>query len=78
MELIMLRFLFCFPTNKTTIAVAVADPNEIERCVICHRDTPYRRGDPIDMRDDEDYVVGVGPTCPLCLKNVRDHSRVAA
>lgn len=75
MKLVMMRFLFCFPASK--IASAGTNLHEIERCVLCSKQTPYHRGDLIDIRDDEDFVSGVGPVCPSCLEKARKHHQAA-
>jgi len=38
--------------------------SEIERCVRCSAPTPFRRDDPIEIR--EHYIEGCGQVCSSC------------
>jgi hypothetical protein len=70
------RLLVYFPSKAPTFG-ADADPEAFEICVLCHYPTSNRRSDPIDMRDEEDFVEGVGPVHPLCLRKARERQLAA-
>jgi hypothetical protein len=40
--------------------------NEVELCVVCGKETSYRLGTNVDLR--ENYVEGVGQCCEECSK----------
>ena len=46
----------------------IVDLNELERCILCGKETAYRRGDHIDFRNW--YVEGAGQCCENCYVRV--------
>lgn len=44
------------------------DPNEVETCVYCKKETEYKKGDHIDFR--ENYIEGAGQLCPECANKM--------
>lgn len=46
---------------------------ELERCVVCGAETPYRQSMPVGLRAD--YIEGSGQLCCRCAEEVRREER---
>ena len=51
--------------NSQNCSFDANDPGDIEHCVLCGKQTGYKRSDPIGLR--QYYIEGAGQLCKKCF-----------